>query len=206
MKTTNIRTVFMFPDNSMLEFDRSNGLLNVELGNNSVSDNTQPNYGIIADAGRIELIDKDKTFRNKFTTSYEQKLEVYVSIYINNILYGPFIINSEIDYNIFSQNVTINMDSQIIKFQKIYCDIPLQISTLYNYTLFDVFQMLRQKSGSYRIIIDADTLNELKTKHCGNPFYLIKDTLWNQWDKLMNAMQGRMFQDFFGNINIIKDI
>lgn len=193
-------TIELLFGGEVITFARSSGLMNLTMQNETTADNQRPTYGIIGRTGKITLADHEDLLYNKILN---REYPTEIKVYKNAELFARFISTRKYSYNIYTKEITIEASSNITNWQNINVVKP-DIS--YDVTAYDVLVWLINK----QTITNIDSLNmsERTTSHLESIqlpyFYLETDTLWNQFQKLCDLAQLRIYQDRLNIINIEK--
>lgn len=191
-------TVELVFSNENITFSRGNGLMELTMQNESVADNILPTYGIIGRTGKLKLIDYKDLLYNKILN---REYPIEINIYQNGVLFARFISTKKYAYNIYTKEITIEASSNITNWQNINVT-KTEIS--YDVTAYDILVWLISK----QTITSLDTVNlpsdtKAHLESITVPyFYLETGTLWEQFQKLCDLAQLRIYQDRFNVINI----
>lgn len=191
-------TVELVFSNENITFSRSNGLMELTMQNESVADNILPTYGIIGRTGKLSLIDYRDLLYNKILN---REYPVEINIYQSGVLFAKFISTKKYSYNIYTKEITIEASSNITNWQNINIT-KTEIS--YDVTAYDILVWLISKQNI--TTLDAINMPNDTKAHLENItvpyFYLETGTLWEQFQKLCDLAQLRIYQDRFNVINI----
>ena len=72
-------------------------------------------------------------------------------------------------------------------------------SDVTNGTAYTVYEMLVEKSVGFEFVLDFETEEFLKSISI-EYIYLVGDTLWNQWQKLCQIAQLRIYMNTDGKV------
>lgn len=196
----NFEIKITYPDGTSETFNRDFSIT-MELIFDSTNDNTTPQYGIIGNTGHITFIDKNDTVANKIKTLPVNNL-FQISIMLNGNEIKSFNVDSNIDYDIYTKNISFNIVSELQKLQDLYISLDLNLNVNY-LTMLDIYTFLKLQTVGFDFSIDENLLNWLGTKNIKYSF-LNYDSLWNHWNNFCNACQLQMFQDKNGLIKLIR--
>lgn len=191
-------TVELVFSNENITFTKNNGLMSITMQNESVADNVLPNYGIIGRTGNLLFIDYNDLLYNKIL---QREYPSEINVYQNGILFAKFISTRKYTYNIYSKEISIEISSNITNWQSINVN-KMEIS--YDVTAYNVLEWLISKqtiTTMDALVISEETVSHLKSITIPY-FYLETATLWEQFQKLCDLAQLRIYQDRFNNINI----
>ena len=179
-------------ENDYLTFAETSGLQSVSLLSESVADNTLPTYGVIARTGSVSFIDSNSAFLNKIKS---KDCPIEVEIYQNNVLWGSFVATKKCTYNVFSKEATMEIKGNITNWQSTTVE---KKAITYDQTAYQILLYLISLQDIAPTISDVGISNDTVTflQSITVPyFYLESGTLWEQFDKLCNLAQLRIYQD-----------
>lgn len=187
-------------DNENISFSKKNGLMGLAMQNESTADNMLPSYGIIGRTGKIDLIDYNDVLYDKIVA---REYPTEINIYQNGELFAKFISTRKYSYNVYSKKITIEASSNIVNWQNINVS---KSDISYNVTAYNILAWLMSKQNitsleSANLIGDTKQILESITVPY---FYLESATLWEQFQKLCDLAQLRIYQDRFNVIKIQK--
>lgn len=191
-------TVELVFSNENITFTKNNGLMSITMQNESVADNVLPTYGIIGRTGNLSFIDYNDLLYNKIL---QREYPSEINVYQNGVLFAKFISTRKYTYNIYSKEISIEISSNITNWQSINVN-KMEIS--YDVTAYNVLEWLISKqtiTTMDALVISEETMSHLKSITIPY-FYLETATLWEQFQKLCDLAQLRIYQDRFNNINI----
>ena len=195
---SNFSIKLIFSDSNII-YDKNSGLDMVSPHSETTADTVLPNYGIISRSGKVSFFDyEDKLLNKKTDREYPTEIEIYE----NGVLFGKYISTKKYGYNIFTKQVNIELQGNITNWQAIRVE-KKDIS--YDQTAYQILEWLIAKQTIVSSISDlnmstdvADFLKSITVPY----FYLESDTLWEQFNKLCNLAQLRIYQDKFNKVTI----
>lgn len=194
----NVRATIEFDDlnSTIFSLERANGLLSVNISTTATNGSADIFYGLISNYGSIEFIDSNFDFyvfinRSDFTS-------FTVKIYNDNSVIGTFYGSRDVSYNIYTKTVSINFKGVLEKMQDKKINIKYD-SNVTNGTAYTVYEMLVEKSVGFEFVLDSETEEFLKSISI-EYIYLAEDTLWNQWQKLCQIAQLRIYMNTDGKV------
>lgn len=180
-------------------YDRHTGLMEVKRGSEKTADNVLPQYGIIGQYGHAQFIDYTETIKNLIQNNKLNKT-VAVTIYNGNIVLGKYETSSNWDYNVYTTEVSIDLQDKIMKWQEIEIK-KTEIS--YDVTATQIYNYLLQYCTNFTFNVPHETISfwdNITVPY----FYLENDTLWNQWNKFLNLTQSVLYTMPNGEIKIVR--
>lgn len=188
----------IFSDTS-ITYDKNSGLNNISPHTETTADNTMPTYDVISKSGSISFYDlEDKLLSKIQSRQYPNSIEIYK----NDELFGKYISTLKYKYDIFTKLVTIELQGDITKWQAITVE---KKDLTYDVTAYAVLEWLISKqtivASVSDLVISDDTTTWLQSITIPY-FYLESATLWEQFRKLCNLAQLRIYQDKYNNVVI----
>lgn len=194
----NVRATIEFDDlnSTIFSLERANGLLSVNISTTATNGSADIFYGLISNYGSLEFIDSNFDFyvfinRSDFTS-------FTVKVYNDNSVIGTFYGSRDVSYNIYTKTVSINFKGVLEKMQDKKINIKYD-SNITNGTAYTVYEMLVDKSVGFEFVLDSETEEFLKNISI-EYIYLVEDTLWNQWQKLCQIAQLRIYMNTDGKV------
>lgn len=188
----------IFSDTS-ITYDKNSGLDNIALHTEATADNTMPTYDVVSKSGSIAFYDFEDRLLSKIQArQYPTEIEIYK----DDELFGKYISTLKYKYDIFTKLVTIELQGDIVKWQAITVE---KKDITYDVTAYNVLEWLISKQSivasiSYLVISD-NTVSWLQSITIPY-FYLESATLWEQFNKLCNLAQLRIYQDKYNKVVI----
>lgn len=180
-------------------YDRHTGLMEVTRGSEKTADNILPQYGIVGQYGHAQFIDFKNIVRDLIRNN-KLKKTVAVTIYNGNMVLGKYETSSNWDYNVYTNEVSIDLQDKIMKWQEIEIK-KTEIS--YDVTATQIYNYLLQYCTDFTFDVSHETIdfwNNITVPY----FYLENDTLWNQWNKFLNLTQSVLYTMPNGEIKIVR--
>lgn len=180
-------------------YDRHNGLMEIKRGSEKTADNVLPQYGIVGQYGHAQFIDYTKTVENLIKNNKLSKV-VAVTIYNGNMVLGKYETSSNWDYNVYSKEVSIDLQDRIMKWQ----DVRISKNEIsYNVSASYIYNYLLQFCDEFTFSVDKEVMSFWSSITVPY-FYLEDDTLWNQWGKFLNLTQSVLYTMSNGEIKIVR--
>ena len=171
------------------------------------SDNEQPSYGIISNAGSLSLVDgtgeiKEYACMGLLTTDLDVSLTLEDTITKKYQSIGKFKTNKW-SYDNMNYEVTIELKDDLEQMQEI--NIPNQFELYYfndsegnmvveDKTAYYIYTQLKALTTTNEFWHEpsdfVDYLNRFTVKN----YYLLKDTLWEQWNKFCIFIHVHMYE------------
>ena len=189
--------------------DRRN-LLSISAPIKDRSDNEQPSYGIISNAGTLSLVDGTKEIKEYarlglLTSDLDAQLWLEDTQSKKKQSLGKFK-TDKWSYDNINFEVTIDLKDHLEYLQDYNSNgLVLQAESK---TFLDVYNWIKeqiQNSGLvYNFQLDIDTLNLLSNISCQYP-YLEKGNYWEQLNKLCNIVGMHIYENYDKKIIIYSD-
>ena len=177
--------------------DRRN-LLSISAPIKDRSDNEQPSYGIISNAGTLSLVDGTKEIKEYARLGLlTQDLDVQLWLEDTQSKKKQSIGKFKTDkwsYDDINFEVTVELKDNLVRLQDNIMDNQFELyyypTTDGNYVISDVnalyiFSKLKTFTENLGFIVRelTDSENNFLTNFTIKKFYLLKDSIWNQWNK-----------------------
>lgn len=185
-------------DNTTFEYDDKNGLKSVNVSTTS-SDNAEDiSYGIVSNYGDCELVDSTMSM-SVFLAS--QTFSTFtVSIYNDGEIVGKFFGSRSISYDIYTGVCQFDFRGLLEKLQLVNYSLKYD-KQLHNATAYTIYEKLVAESASFVFDLDSDTKTFLQSITIEYP-YLERNTLWEQWGKLAQIAQLRIYMRENGTVRV----
>lgn len=189
--------------------DRRN-LLSISAPIKDRSDNEQPSYGIISNAGTLSLVDGTREIKEYarlglLTSDLDVQLWLEDTLSKKKQSLGKFK-TDKWSYDNINFEVTVDLKDHLEYLQDYNSNgLVLQAESK---TFLDVYNWIKeqiQNSGLvYNFQLDIDTLNLLSNISCQYP-YLEKGNYWEQLNKLCNIVGMHIYENYDKKIIIYSD-
>lgn len=185
-------------------------LQNIEIKHIDRAYIDKPSYGIISNTGSIVFTDKNGEIKD-YAQQKLLKAGLKVAIYLKDTLHkrqeqvGNYE-TSDWDYDVENKEVSASLKDNLQELQSINSSaIPLKReksgAIITNSTAYDLFEDLCEKTpskyGFSQTAIDEYTKKILQNTSI-KMYYLEEGTLWQQWTKLCELVQGRIWKGVDG--------
>lgn len=197
--------IFKNANNTVLSFNRFNGLENYVSNSRSTADNTQLNYGLIAKTGSLEIHDKNNLIYDAIRNGlHEDGFDI--KLYLDrdddegNGLIATVQATNDMSYNIFTKMFNVVFEDKLINLQ----NKEVNIKRIQDCTLLDLYNRLKVEAVG--VVNGFNALSpyvENRLDVITVPFgYMKNDSLWNQLNKISEIGLLQIFSDKNGNVEV----
>ena len=189
--------------------DRRN-LLSISAPIKDRSDNEQPSYGIISNAGTLSLVDGTREIKEYARLGLlTQDLDVQLWLEDTQSKKKQSLGKFKTDkwsYDNINFEVTVDLKDDLEEWQnKKLKETEIRVLSP-NKTLKDFYDLLISVTPNKYVFSNINIVEENFIENILIPYYYIEQgTLWEQWNKFCNLTNSRIFVDSSKIINIIYD-
>lgn len=206
----NIRADIIFKDenNTVLSFNRFNGLEKYVSNSRSTADNSQPSYGLIARTGSLEIHDKNNSIQNAIRNGlhedgFDIKLYLDRDDSEDNGLIATVQATNDMSYNIFTKVFNVVFEDKLVNLQKFH----IRINKKYEYNLLNLYyDLLSYIPFDFDMDFNQLSANteEWMSKIVIPIAFLDQDNAWNQLNKISSIAQLKVFTDEDGFVEVVR--